>query len=182
MSIANINATEAKAMIDKGAVLVDIRGAAEHARERIAGARSVPADQLQPLCLPPGQPVIFHCNSGGRTASNAAKLEQASGPAPGYVLTGGINAWKAAGLPVIVDKSQPIEIMRQVQITAGSLVLLGVLLGYFVNPAFYGLSAFIGAGLVFSGVSGSCAMASMLSQMPWNRRAADGATCATRSA
>lgn len=62
--------------------------------------------------------------------------------------------------------------MRQVQITAGSLVLTGVLLGLFVAPGFFGLSAFVGAGLIFAGVTGWCGMANLLRVMPWNRRAA----------
>ena len=61
--------------------------------------------------------------------------------------------------------------MRQVQITAGALVLLGVLLGTFIAPAFFGVSAFVGAGLVFAGVTGWCGMANLLCVMPWNRRA-----------
>ena len=77
-----------------------------------------------------------------------------------------------AGLPLFVDKRAPIPIMRQVQITAGSLVLLGAILGTWVAPAFYGLSAFVGAGLMFAGISGWCGMAKLLAFMPWNRRAA----------
>ena len=61
--------------------------------------------------------------------------------------------------------------MRQVQIAAGSLVLAGVLLGAFVAPGFYALSGFVGAGLLFAGVSGFCGMARLLAVMPWNRRA-----------
>ena len=88
-----------------------------------------------------------------------------------YILEGGIDAWKRAGLPVLTDRRQPLEIMRQVQIAAGGLVLLGVALGIWVAPAFLGLSAFVGAGLVFAGVSGWCGMARLLALMPWNRAA-----------
>jgi UDP-3-O-[3-hydroxymyristoyl] glucosamine N-acyltransferase len=77
----------------------------------------------------------------------------------------------AAGLPVAEDRRAPIEIMRQVQIVAGSLVLAGVLLGAFVAPGFYGLAGFVGSGLVFAGASGTCAMANILRRMPWNRPA-----------
>ena len=87
-----------------------------------------------------------------------------------YLLDGGLEAWKKAGLPVAVDARQPLEIMRQVQIAAGSLVVLGVVLGTWVAPAFYGISAFVGAGLMFAGVSGWCGMARMLALMPWNKR------------
>ena len=89
-----------------------------------------------------------------------------------YVLEGGIEAWKKAGLPTAVDRSQPIEINRQVQIAAGSLVLAGVVLGALVSPGFYLLSGFVGAGLTFAGISGFCGMARLFALMPWNRRAA----------
>jgi len=69
----------------------------------------------------------------------------------------------------VVDQRQPLEIMRQVQIVAGGLVLLGVALGVWVAPAFLGLSAVVGAGLAFAGVSGWCGMARLLALMPWNR-------------
>jgi hypothetical protein len=89
-----------------------------------------------------------------------------------YVLDGGVDGWAGAGLPVQTDAKAPMEILRQVQITAGSLVLGGVLLGFAVSPVWFGLSGFVGAGLVFAGVSGSCAMASVLALAPWNRRTA----------
>jgi rhodanese-related sulfurtransferase len=87
-------------------------------------------------------------------------------------LTGGIDGWAAAGLPVEVDRGKPIEIMRQVQIAAGVLVLTGVILGLLVAPGFFGLSAFVGAGLTFAGLTGWCGMAKLLAVMPWNRAAA----------
>ncbi|MFI5002997.1 MAG: YgaP-like transmembrane domain, partial [Reyranellales bacterium] len=118
--------------------------------------------------------VIFHCRSGARTTANASRLAGTVG-CEAYILEGGLDAWKKAGLPVATDASQPIEIMRQVQIAAGSLVLLGVVLGVWVAPAFLGLSAFVGAGLTFAGVSGWCGMAKLLALMPWNRRAAAAA-------
>ena len=62
--------------------------------------------------------------------------------------------------------------MRQVQIAAGSLVLLGVLLGFLWRPEFYALSGFIGAGLLFAGITGWCGMAKLLVVMPWNRQGA----------
>ena len=170
MSLKTISPAEAKKLIAQGATLIDIRGADEHARESIPNAANRPLGELKSLGQTPG-PVIFHCRSGGRTSANAGALASAA-QCEAYILEGGIEAWKAAGLPVSTDKSQPIEIMRQVQITAGSLVLLGVLLSMFVSPSFIWLSAFIGAGLVFSGVSGPCMMAQLLGQMPWNRRAA----------
>ena len=85
------------------------------------------------------------------------------------VLEGGVDAWAAAGLPIAEDRMQPIELMRQVQIAAGGLVLAGVALGLLVHPAYFGLSAFVGAGLAFAGLTGFCGMARLLALAPWNR-------------
>jgi len=168
MSLPTIDAVRAKRLIDDGAVLVDVREADERAREHVPGTRHHALSKLSTIDTAGAKAVIFHCRSGARTAANAARLAGATG-CDAYVLEGGIDAWKKAGLPVTTDMRQPIEIMRQVQITAGSLVLLGVALGIWVAPAFLALSAFVGAGLVFAGVSGWCGMARLLGVMPWNR-------------
>jgi rhodanese-related sulfurtransferase len=171
MTLATLSPAEVRAAIKGGAMLVDIRGADEHARERIPGAVNVPLERLCDLACD-GRPVVFHCKSGMRTAGNTAQLGAATGGAPAYILEGGIDGWRKAGQPTLADRSQSLEIMRQVQITAGALVLIGVLFGLFVAPGFFGLSAFVGAGLVFAGVSGWCGMANLLRIMPWNRRTA----------
>jgi len=168
MSLPTIDAVRAKCLIDDGAVLVDIREADEHAREHVPGVRHHALSKLSAIDTADARAVIFHCRSGARTAANASRLAGAAG-CDAYVLEGGIDAWKKAGLPVTTDTRQPIEIMRQVQITAGSLVVLGVVLGIWVAPAFLALSAFVGAGLVFAGASGWCGMAKLLGLMPWNR-------------
>jgi len=171
MSLPTIDPVRAKRLIQDGAVLVDIREADEHAREHVPGARHQALSRLSTVDAAGAKAVIFHCRSGARTAANASRLAGAAG-CDAYILEGGIEAWKKAGLPVNIDARQPIEIMRQVQITAGGLVLAGVLLGVWVAPAFLGLSAFVGAGLMFAGISGWCGMAKLLAFMPWNRRAA----------
>jgi rhodanese-related sulfurtransferase len=97
---------DAKSLADAGkAVLIDIREPMEHARERIPGARLVPLSKLDARALTAaagGKPVIFHCLSGHRTNTNAARL---AGAAAGkaYVVAGGLNAWKQAGLPIQLD-------------------------------------------------------------------------------
>jgi hypothetical protein len=48
-------------------------------------------------------------------------------------------------------------------------VLAGVVLSVAVSPWFVVLSAGVGAGLVYTGVSGSCLMGQILALMPWNR-------------
>ena len=152
------------------AVLVDIREPDEFTRSHIAGARSLPLSAWAGthLSLDPGTQVIFTCRSGARTGAACAQLAaRVEGNA--CVLDGGIAAWSAAGLPLEVIRSAPIEMNRQVQITAGLLILTGVLLGAFVTPLWYGLAGFVGVGLTFAGLSGTCAMARLLMLAPWNR-------------
>jgi len=171
MSLKPISPQAACDLVNQGAILVDIRAADEHAREHIAGARHIPLDRMksaEPLDAAAG--VIFHCRSCNRTRVNAPTLS-AFAACEAYVLDGGLDAWKKAGLPVVTDTSHPIELQRQVQITAGALILLGAVLGATVSPWFHTLSAAIGAGLVFAGVSGFCGMARLLIRMPWNRKA-----------
>jgi rhodanese-related sulfurtransferase len=163
-----ISPAEAQRRIEAGAVLIDIRNPDEYARAHIPCARNLPLTQIGRI---EGAPeVIFHCKSGMRTSANAQAL-QATTDAPVFLLEGGFDAWQKAGLDCKVDKAQPLEIIRQVQIGAGSLVLLGVLLGFLVSPALFGLAAFVGAGLVMAGTTGWCGMAKLLALAPWNRRA-----------
>ena len=172
-NLQTISPERAAELVRKGAVLIDIREADEHVRERIPGARHHALS-----CIDADSParagddvLVFHCRSGTRTKGSAARLASVAPKCETYILEGGLDAWKKAGLPVTLDRSQPIDIIRQVQIGAGSLVLLGVVLGVLVAPGFYALSGFIGAGLLFAGISGFCGLARLLAAMPWNRRA-----------
>jgi len=104
MSLPKINANEAKRLIDQGAVLIDIRSPQEHAGERIPGAQNRP---LGPgMSVEASGPIVFHCRSGQRTAANAASLAQLA-DCDAYILDGGIDAWKRAGLPVAKETGQP---------------------------------------------------------------------------
>jgi rhodanese-related sulfurtransferase len=166
-----ISAAELKRKLDSGeAVLIDIRESDEHAREHIVGARLAPLSAIDAhdFDRDHAKTAVFQCKSGMRTQANAAKL-LARGFADAYYLEGGIEAWKRANLPVHTNRKAPLEIMRQVQVTAGLLVLSGAALGWLVHPAFYALSAFVGAGLTFAGATGWCGMAMLLKTMPWNR-------------
>jgi rhodanese-related sulfurtransferase len=152
--------------------LVDIREADEVAREHIAGAARAPlsAFEAADLNIAADRDVIFMCRTGARTGANCDRLAaRIEGEA--YVLAGGLEAWKAAGLATRVDAKAPLEMMRQVQIGAGSLILIGAALGLFVHPGFWALSAFVGAGLLMAGVTGFCGMARVLAVMPWNQTA-----------
>ena len=170
MAVIAVNPQTARQWLDEGALLVDIREPDEYAREHIANARSMPLSRWQAGQLQESdtRKIIFHCRSGQRTRQNAAHLAKGIS-SDIYLLEGGMDAWKQAGLPTEKVAGQPLELMRQVQIIAGSLTLLGVLLGFTVSPAFFWLSGFVGAGLLFAGMSGFCCMARLLMLMPWNR-------------
>ena len=171
MTVEEISPQAALALIEQGATLVDIRDADEYAREHIRAARLLPLGSIEQgatLSASADAVVIFHCQSGNRTRNNQSRLIAAAAPAQAKLLAGGIDAWRQAGLVTTVNKSQPL--MRQVQIAAGVLILLGVVLGYSFSSAFFLLSAFVGAGLTFAGVTGFCGMARLLAVMPWNRR------------
>lgn len=152
------------------AVLVDIREPDEFVRSHVKGAQSQPLSTWDKahLTIDPDSDVIFTCRSGMRTAGACDRLA-ARVNSDAFVLDGGLDAWVKAGLPVETNAEAPMEIMRQVQIAAGSLVLIGVILGFLVAPAWFALSGFVGAGLTFAGVSGFCGMARLLMLAPWNR-------------
>lgn len=171
MSIPILAPHEAKRLVDEGAILIDIRERDEHARERIPGAHVMPLSKVDEVQLPDtgGRPLIFHCRSGARTLANAARLVAKIGPGcDAYVIEGGLDAWKKAGLPTVTDRSQPIELQRQVQIGAGSLAFFGTLLGLLVSPWFLAIPLFVGAGLMTAGLTGFCGMARILVHAPWN--------------
>jgi rhodanese-related sulfurtransferase len=102
MTANEITPAEAAVLVSNGALLVDIREAPERESGLIPGAAHLPLSALDAMVLdaPPGQPVIFHCKGGGRTAANAVALQAKVGGRDTYLLKGGIEAWRAAGLPV----------------------------------------------------------------------------------
>jgi rhodanese-related sulfurtransferase len=173
MAIRTIPPAEAARLLEQGATLIDIRSPDEHARARIAGAQNIPLEQLSDDSAP-GEVIIFHCRSGMRTAQAADRLAEAAGSRNCYIVEGGLTAWGSAGLPIIEDRRAPIEMQRQVMITAGLLILTGTLLSLWVSPAWIWLAVFVGAGLTFAGLTGFCGMARLLALMPWNRRPANG--------
>jgi rhodanese-related sulfurtransferase len=148
--------------------VIDVREPMEYAGGHIAGSLNVPLSRITQADLPRG-PLVLVCHSGNRSAQALSKLMQQGHPHPLADLEGGMPAWQQAGLPVRKLKGAPLPLMRQVQIVAGSLVLLGVILSQTAAPGWIWLSGFVGAGLVFAGVSGFCGMARLLAAMPWNR-------------
>jgi rhodanese-related sulfurtransferase len=155
--------------------LIDVRTPLEFAEVHAESAASVPLDQLSVAALEAvapaaGMPLYLLCKSGSRAAKACDRLA-AEGCGNAVVVDGGTDAWIAAGLPV-VRRQNVLSLERQVRIGAGALVLISVALGWLVHRYFFGLAAFVGAGLVFAGVTNFCGMGLLIARMPWNRNAA----------
>lgn len=177
----DVDAAVLRGWLDRGdAVLVDVREPGEHAAERIEGAVLVPLSAFDPRAVPDadGRRLVLYCRSGNRSGQAGRRLLAAGFPEVHH-LRGGLLAWREAGCPVEASAggSRLPDLLRQVQMTAGSLVLLGTVLGAVASPWFLLLSGGVGAGLVYAGASGTCGMAMLLARMPWNRTGAPQAAC-----
>ncbi len=160
--------------------LIDVRTPVEFREIHVDFARNVPLDRLDPQSVQQsrgqngGQPLYVICRSGNRAKQACEKL--AAVGISVVNVEGGTLAWDAAGLPVVRGK-KAISLERQVRIAAGFLVLVGAVLAMTVHPYFAGLSAFVGAGLMFAGITDTCGMAMLLARMPWNQVSGEGAAC-----
>ncbi|MFJ9928205.1 MULTISPECIES: rhodanese-like domain-containing protein [Streptomyces] len=175
MTITAIEPRQAKSRLHELTV-IDVRTPGEYAGGHVPGALNIPLDQLD-RALPDirgaaerGE-VLVVCASGARSEKACAQL--AAQGVRAATLAGGTGAWAAQGneldRPLACDVKTPWSMDRQVRLTAGSIVLLGLALGEFVHPAFRLLSAGVAGGLVFSAVTNTCGMAAMLGKLPYNR-------------
>jgi len=158
--------------------LLDVRSPGEFTAVHVPQARNIPLDQLDPALLDkrgiiPGQPLYLLCQGGGR-ATRAAELLSRAGYSQATVVEGGTAAWEKAGLPVTRGEGGVISLERQIRIAAGLLVTVGIALSLWVDPAFIFLAAFVGVGLIFSGVTDWCGLGLLLAKLPWNRRSSCG--------
>ena len=180
MAHSNISASQALEWLISGdAILIDVREADEFSVEHIAYAASMPlssiGELLSDLELPKSRKVIFQCLRGSRGQQACAIVggDMLAGHDI-YNIEGGIMAWQEAGLPIVSAASSStaaapsISIFRQVQIVAGALVLIFVLLGLGGVKAAFFIAGLIGAGLIYAGLSGTCKMGELLGKMPWN--------------
>ena len=188
MGLQEISALAAAQADAQQTIFVDVRTPAEFARKRPARPLALapladlsPADFARRHGLLPDTPLVLLCASGNR-AKKAAQQFTDAGFANVKVLQGGLGAWEREGLPLIgtnptPDTSGPISLERQVRIAAGSLVLLFGLLGFFVTPVFVWGALFVGAGLVYAGISNTCGMGMLLMQAPWNKTGCTSGVC-----
>ena len=152
--------------------LIDVREQVEFAGGRVSGASLLPLGELEKRHseLDHSKPIYVMCRTGRRSAEAQQKLS-ALGFTNVINVAGGFEAWKKEKLPFERDEHAPWSIERQVRFTAGSLVLIGVLLSILVHPYFIALSGFIGFGLAFTATIDWCGMGLLIAKMPWNRRA-----------
>lgn len=164
--------------------LIDVRTPVEFQELHVAGAVNIPLDRLDPHGFmrdrngKSEKPLYVICRSGNRATAVGQKLAALGGNI--YNVEGGTVACQQAGLAMIRGK-KGVSLERQVRIAAGALVLLGAVLAWLVHPYFVLLSAFVGAGLVFSGVTDTCGMGLLLARMPWNQVAAAPLACKLES-
>lgn len=153
------------------ATVLDVRTPVEFAEVHVPQAKNIPLDELSAasLSVDKDQPVYLLCRSGQRALKAAEKLTRENF-SQCIVVEGGTLAWIDAHLPVTRGVTKVINLERQVRIVAGGLVFTGFLLGWFVSHWFFILSGFVGAGLVFAGITDFCGMGLLLAKLPWNRR------------
>lgn len=158
------------ALQQRQVLLIDVREPNEYNNAHISGALLCPlanVKELEPPCSSDTL-VVLYCESG-RRSQMAYEILAKQGFRNLKNLEGGIQRWKQMGYAVQGAANAPLSIMRQVQITAGSLILTGVILGFTVNSAFFFLSGFVGMGMLFAGLSGRCLLGQLLMRLPFNR-------------
>jgi len=150
--------------------ILDVRSGGEFETVHIPGSYNVPLDTLREHVRDLASvehPVVLVCQSGGR-ATQAHENLTAAGKDALHILDGGIAAWDASGGEVVRGDTQRWAMDRQVRLVAGSLALTGVLASVVVPRAKW-LAGGVAAGLTYSAVSNTCAMAAVLGKLPYNR-------------
>lgn len=148
--------------------IVDVRSPTEFATGHIAGALNVPLQELEARRDDlPCEELVLVCERGMRAGAAQTMLLPCIPEA--RVLTGGMHAWRAAGLPVVRTTKSRWSLERQVRLIAGSMMLAGIGLSLELGRGWLALAALPGAGLVLAGLTDLCPMGLLLLRMPWNR-------------
>ncbi len=155
--------------------ILDVRTAAEVQATGLPDCLHIPLHELTAAGVESkiaqsgknGSRIYLLCQAG-RRAELAADALKGKVNAELYIIEGGMNAVKQSNIQLKETGRKVIPLERQVRIAAGLLILIGAALGTWVNPAFFGLSAFVGAGLTFAGITDICPMGMMIAKMPWN--------------
>ncbi|MBX3095343.1 MAG: rhodanese-like domain-containing protein [Fimbriimonadaceae bacterium] len=173
MSTQRVTVSELQNWMSSGKAvqLVDVRGAGEYAAGHIPGTYFMPLEEVVNRVedLDQHRTVVLVCQSGRRACIAENQLQGNHDQI--FVLEGGTQAWADAGNPLVKSAKSTWALERQVRLVAGILVLIGVALGFTVSPGWFGIAAFVGAGLTFAGLTNICGMAAVLAKMPWNQTA-----------
>jgi rhodanese-related sulfurtransferase len=152
--------------------LLDVRTPPEFTNAHVPGARLIPLHDLNVEVYlkdhEPGQPLYVLCQAGSRAKKAIEQFEEA-GCFDCVLVEGGTQGWIDAGLPVNRGTTRVLPLMRQVQIVVGILSATGAALALLISPWFALVPLFMGCGLLFAGMTGTCGMALFLARMPWNR-------------
>ena len=168
--VNKITAAELANMQARGSAhLIDICSPTEYAAGHVPGAVNIPMELIGTHIadLRIGVPVVLICKSGQRACATAQLLKARRTDV--LVLDGGTRAWRESGGQIVVNTRTGWSLERQVRLGAGLLVLVGVVLSLVWNRGWIGLSAFVGLGLTFAGLTDICGMAFLLTKMPWNK-------------
>lgn len=193
MNVATISPKQLHELVQAGQSLelIDVRTPVEYREVHVDFAHNLPLDRLDAKQFAsgrnPSETLYVICRSGSR-GKQACEKFLAAGYTNVVNVEGGTQAWDQAGLPVVRGR-KAISLERQVRIAAGLLVLVGAVLGAFVSPYWIALSAFVGAGLMFAGITDTCGMGMLLARMPWNQvpkstsagASGSGATCTQKT-
>ena len=170
----HVTADEAKELIETGGckLLVDVRSPAEFKASHVPGAHNIPLDELEDEITnevsDKDTTLFLMCSCGNRSGKACEEMESM-----GYhnviSIEGGIIELKRLGMKIVEEQHHVISIERQVRIVAGSLVLLGLILGFWLHPGYFAIAAVMGYGLVFAGITDSCGLGLFIVKLPWNR-------------
>lgn len=170
MPIPEIDIHTYKQWKDEGkCITIDVREDIEFKTARIEGTTNMPLSEFEKHMdsIDPNTVIVFQCRSGKRSQTAGDKFKEKYPNANTHNLTGGILAWQEAGFKTLKAKNiLPVE--RQMQITAGVMIITGVALAHISFEWIY-LSLFVGCGLTFAGLTGWCGMVKLLAKMPWNK-------------
>ncbi|MHC6178122.1 rhodanese-like domain-containing protein [Glutamicibacter sp. X7] len=173
-STAAVAAETLRSAMDEGApvgLLLDVRTPVEFESKHIPGSRNIPLDRLKAEALEfpstTEQRIVLICQSGNR-ATQAQRRLLAQGLDRCAVLAGGIASYEECG-GTLSYGTRRWTLDRQMRLTAGSMVLLGLLGRRYAHRSLVLIAAAAGAGLAVSALRDSCPMIGGLASMPWNR-------------
>lgn len=175
IAVPAIDPPTLKTWLDQNAaVVLDVREPVEYQTERLAGSILMPLSTFDPAKLPPITPdkkLVVHCKAGIR-GQKAAEMLLRAGYTNVYNLSGGLEAWKNAGLPIIVSPRDfhVMDLQRQAFVVVSLMILTGLALGLWLSPWWLILPLIAGLGLLNAGLTGFCPLLYLIARMPWNRR------------